>query len=158
MNAKELLDQVGIPTPCRMDWDQMTGDDRGRNCESCGKHVYNISRITVDAARFLALAKDGELCGRVTLQADGAPLTFDGQPAYRQPSPYWQFHLRSIMAVIAGIAATLGFARLFPPPEKLLNVPPFQLNAQRNLVVMGKMVPRSNLMPAPQNPPSTPSK
>jgi hypothetical protein len=154
MNTKELLDQVTIPTPCTMAWDQMPGDDWVRHCQSCGKHVYNFSRMTVDAAPFLALAHAGELCGRITLQADGTPLTPDRQPELLQRPGRWQFRIRSIMGVIAGVAATLGFARLFPPPEELRNVPAPQLNTRQILILSGRIVPRCDLAPAAPDKPS----
>jgi hypothetical protein len=157
MNAKELLDHLTIPTPCPMDWNRMTGDDRVRHCESCGKPVYNISRMT-DAAPFLVLANEQELCGRVTLGADGILLISDGQTGSQQPSRRWQFRIRSFMALIAGVAATLGFARLFPPPDEAPNLPAPQQNAwsgPKNLILMGQIVPRRDLTPAAPDVPYT---
>jgi hypothetical protein len=52
MDANEIFSQFTIPTPCPMDWDRMPGDDRKRFCGACGKHVFNVSRMTPDETAF----------------------------------------------------------------------------------------------------------
>jgi hypothetical protein len=157
MNAKEFLDHVAIPVPCSRDWDKMSGDERARYCEFCGKHVYDISRMTVDAAPFLTLAEQGELCGRVTLSADGTVVTADERHQSQRPAVHWQFRIRSFMAVIAGVAAMLGFARLFPSPSQTPPILPVPApNVATPLHLMGKIVPQSNRMPPPRSAPAYP--
>ena len=48
----ELLNQINIPTPCPMDWDGMSGNDRMRFCDFCGKHVYNFAAMTSNPGLF----------------------------------------------------------------------------------------------------------
>jgi hypothetical protein len=56
--AKQLLDEatqraklpvlpnIRVATPCRADWNNMTGDERVRACAECNKNVYNLSNMT----------------------------------------------------------------------------------------------------------------
>src|SRR5262249_41437362 len=71
VNANRLLNQLIIPTPCRADWDAMTGDDRVRFCSSCGKHVYNLSAMESDEAEGLLRDEGGKLCARLYRRPDG---------------------------------------------------------------------------------------
>ena len=74
MDADVLLTQFTIPTPCPMDWDRMSGDDRARFCERCGKHVHNLAALSPDERASLTskVLSDGEeLCGRLYQRPDG---------------------------------------------------------------------------------------
>jgi hypothetical protein len=117
MDNNELLSRLTIATPCPMDWDRMPGDDRVRYCGACGKHVHNFAAMTSDEATSLLRTRQGRLCGRILQRSDGTVVTSDCppelQPAPRPP----QYRIRSLMAVIAGLAAALGIARLFWPAE-----------------------------------------
>jgi hypothetical protein len=119
MDANELLTQITIPEPCSMDWETMRGDERTRHCEACGKHVHDLTKMKpAEAAALLeGTAANKGLCGRVYERPDGT-LVITGAPASlpATASPF-QFRIRTIMAVIAGVAALLGIARLFPPKE-----------------------------------------
>jgi hypothetical protein len=119
---------------------------------------FNSSRMTVDAAPFLALAHAGELCGRITFQSDGTPLTSHGHSEFPQRSGLWQFRIRSISGVIAGVAATLGFARLFRPPAESPNLRAPQQNpwsGPKNRILMGRLMPCRDFAPAALDVPST---
>src|SRR4051794_5465795 len=85
MNADELLHQVTIPTPCPADWGSMRGDDRKRFCDSCGKHVYNLSAMTAGEAISLIRERGGELCGQIYRRPDGTLVTADCQPESPPP-------------------------------------------------------------------------
>ncbi len=111
-------DQLGlsdmiISEPCPMDWERMTGNDRARYCHVCGRHVYDLTAMRQADAEALLRAHRGELCGRAYQRPDGT-LTLTASQAQAAKSPF-QFTIRALMAVIAGVAATLGFARLFAP-------------------------------------------
>ena len=114
MVDNELLNQITIPTPCPMDWNGMSGNDRMRFCDSCGKHVYNFAAMTSGEARALIRGQEGEICGRLSRHSDGTVITADSPVEALTAPRRWQFHIRTIMAVIAGFAALLGLARLFP--------------------------------------------
>lgn len=107
MDDGELLRQVMIAEPCAVGWDTMPGDDRVRFCSQCDKHVYNLAAMPVKEAAALVRAKDGKLCGRILARADqGAVVT-----APRRPVRRGQFHIRLIMAVVAGVGTLLGLTR-----------------------------------------------
>ena len=44
--SEDLLDQVGIASPCTASWEAMAGDDRVRFCRQCSLNVYNLSGMT----------------------------------------------------------------------------------------------------------------
>lgn len=69
--------RIELATPCRADWNQMTGDDRARFCQSCQKNVYNLSVMTQAEAQQLVREKEGQLCVRFFRRPDGTVLTAD---------------------------------------------------------------------------------
>ncbi len=121
-----------------MDWEAMTGDDRARYCAACGKHVHNLTGMSKSDADALVRAHAGELCGRAFERPDGS-LTIEESDLRVPPKRAFQFTIRSLMAIIAGVAATLGVARLFPPRPEPTPPPP---RIPLNQMVMGKMIPR----------------
>ena len=72
-----ILDNIGIASPCRVDWATMTGDDRVRACSACDKDVYNLSSLTRDEAQALIIEKNGQLCVRYYQRTDGTILLAD---------------------------------------------------------------------------------
>jgi hypothetical protein len=95
-----VLPNIRVATPCRADWNQMTGDDRVRACASCNKNVYNLSSMTRDEAESLIVAKEGKLCVRYFQRADGTILLKDCAVGVAQKRK------RRVIAV--GAAALLG--------------------------------------------------
>ncbi|MHC5540977.1 hypothetical protein ACYOEI_22370, partial [Singulisphaera rosea] len=71
------LNVLQIASPCQASWADMRGDDRTRFCESCSKHVYNLSGMTRAEALSLVEAAEGRLCVRFYRRADGSVLTAD---------------------------------------------------------------------------------
>jgi len=71
------FDAISIPAPCPADWQTMTGDHRGRFCQQCNKHVYNLSAMSRDEAEALVARFEGRLCARFERDADGVILTDD---------------------------------------------------------------------------------
>ena len=47
------LEQIHVASPCHADWDEMTGTDQARFCQSCRKNVYNLSEMTRAEAQAL---------------------------------------------------------------------------------------------------------
>jgi hypothetical protein len=95
-----VLANIRVATPCRADWNQMTGDDRVRACGACEKNVYNLSEMTRDEAEALILAKEGRLCVRYFQRADGTILLKDCAVGISQK--------RKRRLIAAGAAALLG--------------------------------------------------
>jgi hypothetical protein len=118
MAANDLLKQMTIPNPCSADWNQMRGDARTRYCESCGKHVYDLTAMdSVQAVSVLAGADAGK-CVRVFERTDGTLTISDDFSLRAQPPGRWQFHIRAIMGLIAGVAGALGIARALAPADE----------------------------------------
>ncbi len=77
MDSLTVLNDLRIASPCPASWDAMRGDDRVRFCDSCSKHVYNVSGLTADAAVALVRESEGHLCMRLYRRKDGTVLTAD---------------------------------------------------------------------------------
>jgi len=75
--SNNLLRNLRIATPCHVGWENMTGDERVRFCDSCKLHVYNFSELTSREIESLVLKTNGRLCGRMYQRADGTILTRD---------------------------------------------------------------------------------
>jgi hypothetical protein len=107
-----MLDDLLIATPCRADWNQMTGDDRMRTCAACSKRVFNISALTRVAAEALVASNRGtDWCGRYYQRADGTIVLADclargsGSGARK-------------LALATALAAGAACAHRQPPPPK----------------------------------------
>jgi hypothetical protein len=75
--AQLTLGDVQIASPCDVPWEAMRGGGRGRYCEACKLHVFNVSGMTrADALRLLR-QQTGRICIRLFRRADGAILTQD---------------------------------------------------------------------------------
>ena len=75
-NVREL-GVVKVASPCKRDWEKMTGDARVRFCADCQSNVYNLSELTTDEAHQLIREKEGKLCVRFFTRDDGTVLTRD---------------------------------------------------------------------------------
>jgi hypothetical protein len=108
-----LLDRVSIASPCKADWDSMTGDDRSRFCAECQKHVYNIASMTSEEAETILRGVAGEVCLRLYRRADGTLLTADCPVGVRR-----RRRRRTAASVTAGgllaAGALLAFERSRP--------------------------------------------
>lgn len=121
-----LLDNLRIATPCRVDWDDMEGDDRVRFCGRCRKNVYNLSALRRDEAEALVRQKEGRLCVRFYRRADGTVLTADCPVGVRRK------RLRQrVWASLSGVAASAALA---------LGL--FSGRARADLAVGGKKTPQ----------------
>lgn len=72
-----ILDNIRIASPCRADWNAMTGDEHARHCNQCDKQVFNLSEMTRPEAEALIIEKHGQLCARYYKRHDGTILTAD---------------------------------------------------------------------------------
>ena len=73
----EKLNRLSIASPCRTSWDNMQGDERRRYCEECGRQVHDLARLTPREIAALVEASRGQLCARITRDAQGRLVTFD---------------------------------------------------------------------------------
>ncbi len=153
MDADSLLNQYTIPDPCPMNWADMDGDARSRYCTACGKHVHDFTAVTAEVAAGTIRDQSAEVCGRLYARPDGTLTSSAGEILAPSRSRPLQFTIRSIMAVIAGVAAMLGFARLFAD-NATRPAPIAQPPAPLNTLIMGKMVPSSLIERKPTLQPS----
>jgi len=78
MNAAPLsLDLIQIASPCHVDWDEMSGDDRVRHCGHCKLNVYDLSAMQRDEAEAFISSREGRTCIRFYRRPDGTVLTRD---------------------------------------------------------------------------------
>jgi hypothetical protein len=75
MSTFIALDDIRVATPCNALWDNMRGDDTARFCQTCGKNVYSLSKMSRAEAEALIREKEGKLCARFYRRADGTLLT-----------------------------------------------------------------------------------
>ncbi|HNG45531.1 MAG TPA: hypothetical protein PKZ00_03110 [Elusimicrobiota bacterium] len=86
------LKGLKVASPCPMNWDEMTGDDRVRFCAHCRLNVFNLSALKRDEAIKLLNEKEGRLCVRFFRREDGTVMTRDcpvGLAALRQKFRRW---------------------------------------------------------------------
>ena len=95
-----VLANIRVASPCRADWNEMTGDERVRMCGACSKHVYNLSGMTRDEAEALIIEKEGKLCVRYFQRKDGTILLKDCTVGVAQK--------RKRRIIAAGAAMLLG--------------------------------------------------
>jgi hypothetical protein len=71
--------KLTVRTPCRENWDAMSGDAKRRFCDSCQKRVHHLSAMT--EAEATAIAKRPGVCGRFRRDADGEVVFADSAPS-----------------------------------------------------------------------------
>jgi len=99
----KILDDIRIASPCHASLDAMTGDDRVRQCRSCGRTVYSLSALSAEKAAELIVAREGQICIRMHRRHDGTVITQDcpvGRSARLR---------KRIRAAIISVASWLGF-------------------------------------------------
>jgi len=104
------LDQISITTPCRMDWELMTGDDRTRFCDKCSKNVYNLSAMGESEAIELIQSKGDRICGRIFKRADGTVVTNTCPPAVPRRKRRFQFSIAGLVVLITASASLCAAA------------------------------------------------
>jgi len=110
-----VLPNIRIASPCRADWDQMTGDERVRMCGSCNKHVYNLSSMTRDEAEALIVEKEGKLCVRYFQRRDGTILLADCTVGVAQTrKSRW---IAAGMTALLGAGGVIAYKLTKPEPE-----------------------------------------
>jgi hypothetical protein len=63
---------IPIASPCGEDWTTMRGTNTRRFCDSCKKHVHDLSAMTeAEAAELMATRATEGLCVRYLYDADG---------------------------------------------------------------------------------------
>ena len=76
-NHSSFIHDLQVATPCKANWDEMTGDEQKRACGMCKMNVYNLSAMTLKEAEELVLRSEGRTCIRMYRRADGTVITRD---------------------------------------------------------------------------------
>jgi len=146
-SAASLLESVRIATPCRADWNEMTGDDRVRFCGKCEKHVFNLSAMTREEAERLLREKTGAMCARLYRRADGTVLTADCPVGVRAK----RVRRLAVVAVGGSVAAAIagtGFA--FASQGKVAAPCPIgSAQPETGQMIMGDIAPAASAEPKP---------
>ncbi|HEY1815719.1 MAG TPA: hypothetical protein VGG74_25395 [Kofleriaceae bacterium] len=71
------LENLRTASPCRADWNDMTGDERVRRCAACAKPVFNLSQMSRAEAEQVIAERNGNLCARYYQRKDGTILLAD---------------------------------------------------------------------------------
>lgn len=108
-------------SPCSMSWENMSGDERTRFCESCKLSVYNVSEMTTGQVRALFLKTGGNFCGRIYRRADGTVLTKDCPVGLRA---FYKRTARFAGAALAAIVSlfSIGFGQKDSKKDKACKV------------------------------------
>ena len=115
MNMRIDLDKIRVASPCNARWEDMSGDERARFCDSCQKNVYNLSAMTRAQIERLIREKEGKFCGRFYRRPDGRMLTADcptGRRRRRDRLARWGG------AMFGSLLLLLGFHTLGRAQEK----------------------------------------
>lgn len=105
-NDRAVLQRISIASPCHVDWDSMTGDERKRFCGACKLNVYNISEMsTQDAANFIRQS-EGRTCVRFYQRKDGTIITDNCPVGLRK----LRDRVRLKVAAIIAVFTWLGFS------------------------------------------------
>ena len=106
-NDSDILSRIGVASPCSVDWDSMTGDERTRFCQQCTKHVYNLSEMSKKEAEQLVLQSEGKTCIRFYLRKDGTIMTEDCPVGLRLIKAGVKAGMRKVSVAVAAVASLL---------------------------------------------------
>jgi hypothetical protein len=107
MKTKNRLDYLRVASPCPMNWEQMTGNDRVRFCDQCSLNVYNIAEMSRSDADDLIANIEGRVCVRLFRRVDGTIITKDCPIGLRAIRRRVAKTTAAVFATVAGICATV---------------------------------------------------
>lgn len=115
-----LLSRIVIETPCRENWNSMSGDERRRHCQRCKKDVFNLSEMTEQEA--VTLLRAGRpVCMRLFRRPDGTVLTKECGVGLRRRWRARAFLSAVLFAILTGFglrrASADDTAPQQPPPD-----------------------------------------
>ncbi|MBX7220901.1 MAG: carboxypeptidase-like regulatory domain-containing protein [Blastocatellia bacterium] len=77
------LNHPQLQNPCRVDWDEMAGDERQRHCAQCDKQVYWFSHMSQKEIQAVLNQTGPNLCALIEKRPDGTIVTADPPIASR---------------------------------------------------------------------------
>jgi hypothetical protein len=115
---KNRLNHVQVAAPCKVNWDDMLGDERVRFCGQCSLNVYNLSSMTRADAEALIARTEGRLCIKFYRRFDGSIITKDcpvGLRAIKRRVSYaWQAIVSVTLTFLAGFGIHQAFSSIPP--------------------------------------------
>lgn len=134
MTPAHPLKVIPIENPCHKSWEKMTGDDRVRFCDQCGKNVHNLSAMPADESQRLLCESAGSLCVRFIPTEEGTIQTLE----YQTPIPRRRFGLAMLLTIL-GVSSAGAATQYFRRP--------------RPTAMIGMVCPRAPLPPVKAAPP-----
>jgi hypothetical protein len=83
MDTRPLAERLTIATPCKMRWEEMTGNARVRHCGACRLDVYNVSEMRTAEVEAL-FQPGGRVCVRMYQRPDGTVVSGDCRRVWRE--------------------------------------------------------------------------
>lgn len=71
------FENLTVASPCAVKWEEMSGDERVRQCALCSRPVYNLSSMKGHEIAELIRETEGRRCVRFHRRSDGTILTED---------------------------------------------------------------------------------
>lgn len=110
----EKLNRLVIQSPCKKDWEEMSGGGAERHCAECDRQVFDFRQMTPRQISARIQATGGHLCARLTRGSDGRLLTLE--PPFEPMAPStWTAHRASPVAA-AMVSALLGLGQATARP------------------------------------------
>jgi hypothetical protein len=106
MQSLDVLESIGVASPCEVPWEQMSGTDQVRWCGQCRQKVYNLSAMSREEAVAFVEGHQGKVCVRFFRRKDGTILTADCARPRRDW--FWDFSWKDLLAPAALVAAVAG--------------------------------------------------
>jgi hypothetical protein len=118
---KDRLERLQIASPCQSPWEAMQGDGRRRHCSQCDKPVYDFARLTPREIAGVIEACRGDLCARLTRDADGRLVVLEPPAAAVDPlasrrvSPLAAAVIAGMLGLGGGATRATGATPVHPP-------------------------------------------
>ena len=96
---------ISIPKPCHEDWNEMTANEQGRNCNVCCKTVFDFTSMSDEEVKYFFVNKKKEesVCGRFKneqLQRINITLPYN---IYKISMPLWKQFLTACLLAFSSM-------------------------------------------------------
>lgn len=163
---QDYLERIEIASPCKANWDEMSGDERMRMCSLCKLNVYNLSDMTKsEAEQFLEdkVQAGGRVCVKMYRRQDGTVLTDDCPVGLRKLRDAARRAHKMVASVVALVLTAAGVTKQEADAQDATNTPPprdpMLLQGEMDLPVTPRqpVVPELGKIAVPPRAPSTSS-
>jgi hypothetical protein len=132
------LINIQIASPCKSDWNAMSGDNRKRFCGECNLNVYNLSGMSKTEAETLLIESEGRVCVRLYKRSDGSVITKDCPVGFAKVKQRVQLVVTASISLVFTFFGAIGLQSVFgkqisssvkysnefaaPTPRKLMGI------------------------------------